>query len=302
MDQKGKRNYNKMKRKLDFLIIGAQKAGSTSLFEYIRYHPELYLPPEKEAPFFDSEVSYEQGIENYLNIYFSSAPVNKIWGKSTPNYMSEVIIPKRIYSTIPDVKIVAVLRNPIDRAYSHYKMIVRRGDENKSFNHAIAKLLKKNELEYSRNNSLPNNSYVIKGEYYRILKSYYDRFQKDQIAIYFFNDLIQYPLKVVQDIFSFLKVDSNYTPQNMSKVYNKGGFENKIPFTNSIKRSTAIKSLKTMVPVIYWRRIAYWFNQWNVKEGKNDLEHSSIGRELLSKHYEKEKADLSALIGKPIPW
>jgi hypothetical protein len=119
------------KRNVDFLVIGAQKSGATSLFEYLQCHPELYLPPSKEVSFFVEASKFPRG---------HGADEDKLWGEVCPSYMGHTSAPANIYANRPDMKLVAILRNPIDRAYSHYRMTSRREVENRSFRWAIEDL------------------------------------------------------------------------------------------------------------------------------------------------------------------
>src|SRR6266487_1947701 len=112
---------------LDFIIIGAQKAGTTSLYHYLREHPGIYMPPEKEAPFFTSKGSFLRDWEQFAADYFGAASVEQRWGKATPAYMADPRVAARIHSLMPRVLLIALLRNPVERAYSHYMMSVRRG-------------------------------------------------------------------------------------------------------------------------------------------------------------------------------
>src|SRR4051794_6700075 len=84
-------------RTLDFIIIGAQKSGTTSLYKYLQPHPSIYMLPEKEAPFFSAEALYSRGWEWYRQEFFSQAPPERIWGKATPMYMANLQVPERIH-------------------------------------------------------------------------------------------------------------------------------------------------------------------------------------------------------------
>ena len=122
-------------RRLDFLVIGAQKAGTTSLFEYLRRHPEVELPPDKEAPFFSHDPTWALGWEPYIERTFGRRDAGKKRGTVTPQYMAggvfgaapgaldghydESTVPLRIQKYAPDVRLIVLLREPISRAISH---------------------------------------------------------------------------------------------------------------------------------------------------------------------------------------
>lgn len=117
--------------KVDFLVIGAQKSGTTSIFNYLSSHPSIFMPQCKEVCFFTRD--FERGVDWYFSNYFPSAPASSIKGEASPHYMYFKNVPERIASLFPDIKLIAVLRNPITRAYSHYQMTVRRNLEKRSF-------------------------------------------------------------------------------------------------------------------------------------------------------------------------
>ncbi|MGH9436648.1 MAG: sulfotransferase family protein, partial [Terriglobia bacterium] len=112
-------------RRLNFFVIGAMKAGTTSLHYYLKEHPGLFLPIEKEIPFFAMDELYERGMDWYLDEFFSKAGTGQLLGTVSPPYMLNSKAAERIYRALPDVKLIALLRDPIDRAKSQYKMLVR---------------------------------------------------------------------------------------------------------------------------------------------------------------------------------
>ena len=137
-------------RSLDFIIIGAMKAGTTSICKYLAQHEKLHLPPEKEAPFFSEDMRFKKGYLDYFNIFFKSASASALIGKVTPIYMMHPEVPSRIKQICPDVKMIAILRDPIERAYSHYHMAVRLKKETRTFEEAILYQLYEKRLEKAR--------------------------------------------------------------------------------------------------------------------------------------------------------
>lgn len=123
--------------KVDFLVIGAQKSGTTSLFHYLRAHPRIHIPFVKEIGFFSNERKFRKGVQWYLK-HFSDAEPHQIVGEVSPQYMAHPAAPGRIHSLFPDTRLIAVLRNPIDRAHSAYRMAVRRGGEKRAVEEALS--------------------------------------------------------------------------------------------------------------------------------------------------------------------
>ena len=174
-----------MGEELDFIVIGALKAGTSTLFEHLRRHPDLFLPAAKDHPFFSHDVIHAAGWPAFASRTFREAPKEACWGKVTPYYMygcpvresgeapsgmveasehGERIIPERIRAQFPDVKLIAILRDPVERCVSHYGMRVLRGHEDsRSFDGMIAELLTPGALESCRR--LEGPRYVVWGEY-----------------------------------------------------------------------------------------------------------------------------------------
>ena len=127
-------------RKLpDFLIVGVMKGGTTSLFRYLVRHPQVLPPFRKEIKYFDC--NYING-QNWYQAHFPLKKKfvggSKLTGEATPYYIFHPQAPMRIAEALPEAKIIILLRNPIDRAYSHYQHMVRVGREPLSFEEAIA--------------------------------------------------------------------------------------------------------------------------------------------------------------------
>ena len=121
-------------RKPNFFCIGAQKCGTTSLFNLLVEHEDIFLPSVKEDHFFDVDERFNKGLDWYLDQYFKDANNEKIVGSITPDYLFFNKCPKRIFNLLgKDIKLIIILRNPVDRAYSHYLMSKRRVMKNLIF-------------------------------------------------------------------------------------------------------------------------------------------------------------------------
>ena len=219
----------------NFLIIGAAKAGTTSLYSYLNQHPEIYFSPFKEPRFFaleglevnyqgPSQVINEKAI-NTLDEYtklFEEVKEEKAIGEASTLYLYSDRASERIKQYIPQVKLIAVLRNPIDRAYSSYSHLVRDGYETLSFAEALAA-----EAERIDRNWPPLWHYQARGFYYQQLAKYYALFPAEQIKVYLYDDFTNNPLGVAADIFDFLGVDTNFMPNTSQKMNVSGAPKNK---------------------------------------------------------------------------
>jgi len=162
----------------DFIIGGAPRSATTWLWHLLNRHPDVYMadPVVPEPKFFLVDGLYDQGIEYYSKTWFESAPPGKILGEKTTNYLESPTAAQRICAHLPDVKLVFIFRNPVDRAYSNYLWTKMNGLETESFERAL-------ELEESRTRALSQQlkyarpfSYVSRGFYRRMLEPYFDLF------------------------------------------------------------------------------------------------------------------------------
>jgi len=205
----------------DFLIIGAARSGTTSLYEYLIKHPSVYSATGKEVYFFDKK--YNKGFNWYRSFFpskltkFSVETLERkkfITGEATPRYLHHPHTPKRVFDLIPQVKLIVLLRNPIDRAYSHYQMEVDHGDEELSFEEAIEqeknRILKDEErMDVDENFYSVNfyrKSYITRGIYVNQLKRWFNFFPKKQFLILKSEDLYSQTQKIYEQSLDFLNL------------------------------------------------------------------------------------------------
>lgn len=307
---------------LDFLVIGAQKAGTTSLFEYLRRHPELYLPPSKEAPYFSHDPVIARGWEQYLDTHFRRADPSLKQGSATPSYMvggvfkrgenavdggDERTVPLRIRSQMPNVKLVAILRDPIERAFSHHRMTSMTGEEQRSFDTAVEELLRQDALADARRLPRETTGYIVWGEYGRVLGGYLDVFDRDQLLVLFTDELSREPARTLSRLWAFLEVDPSFVPDNLGVRYREGGSQRRIPWLSpgaargAIARSSRAKGLWHTLPEGLrsrvdggYERTTYLVELWNRRReaaepkiapavGSRLREHFSSDGELLKR-------------------
>lgn len=290
-------------RPLDFVVVGAQKAGTTSLFEYLRRHPQIYLPPEKEIPFFSDDRAFREGWPDWSRRFYGSAPETRSWGKATPSYLADPRVPSRLREAMPEVRIVALLRHPVDRAVSHYKMAVRRGQETRPLNVALSALLPPAELSHAR--SLPyswkreNRCYVVWGEYGRLLERYVDHFPRDRIHVLFTEQLAERPHETVGRVLRFLGLDDEAPMGDLRRRYHVGGMAPRLPAT--VTKLT--KRLLRNVPGRRGASMRYWFEIWNVDPNAGaDLELVPEVRAHLLRHYREDLRRLTQVLDERLPW
>lgn len=292
-----------MKNVVDFLVIGAQKSGTTSLFKYMENHPSLYLPPQKEVNFFVSPKRSPLDIDWYLQTHFSGVAEDRLWGEVSPSYMSYSAAPGNIYNWCPDVKLVAILRNPIDRTYSHYRMTVRRGTESRTFRRAVEELSR--DRARVPETKVPDDSpFLLEfGRYWETLSNYLRYFDREQILILFQEDLDSRPEEVLVRLFSFLGVDDGYRPPNLGKSYHVSGGKRFFGLGGWLRQRKTLKraAKRILVSKRSLDAARFWFEQINIKPVKD--EGPTPGeRRLLQQIFEEDVASLEHNFRIKTPW
>ncbi|MES9905351.1 MAG: sulfotransferase domain-containing protein [Sedimenticola sp.] len=192
--------------KVNFIVAGCQKGGTTSLDIYFRRHPEIRMAKVKELHYFDTDRSFISDKLNYSSYHrlFSSKRCNQIYGEVTPSYMYLRDVPHRILEYNPEMKIIVVLRNPIERAYSHWNMQRHKGCEKLPFLDAV----KREEviLQQSLKKQSRRFSYIDRGFYVKQLLQIWCYFDKSQTCIIKSDDLMNDRVATLNSIFNFLDV------------------------------------------------------------------------------------------------
>jgi hypothetical protein len=224
---------NFMNKMPNFLIIGAHKSGTTSLYHYLKQHPQIYMSPVKEPHFFsflDHPLDFREpgfdpqklqaaaDLPAYQALFQQAGDAVAI-GEASPSYLYVEETAVKIYQHLPQVNIIAVLRNPADRAYSNYLHCRARKHQEPLADFSDALKAEKKRIQ---ENWSPLWHYQQKGFYFQQLQRYYRLFNNEQIRIYLYDDLLADPQALVQDIYQFLQVDASFTP-NLAKKHNVSG-------------------------------------------------------------------------------
>jgi hypothetical protein len=219
----------------NFLIIGAAKAGTTSLWRYLNHHPQIFMSPIKETMFFAYQDPYVMAhwskldlpfqitsIESYINL-FSDVTDEIAVGEASPIYLESPKAPERIKRDLPGVRLITSLRHPVDRAYSGYLMHLRNGTAGPDIEKAFE----------------PEALYVQGSYYFEKLYRYYKLFSREQIRICLFDELKQQPDRLVKDLFRFLGVDDTVNP--VADQRHNAGFIPKFNWLNSLSNHNLTK-------------------------------------------------------------
>lgn len=214
----------------NFLVGGPPKCASTSLYFYLKQHPDIFMSPVKQTRFFSEK--YNEGIQFYVNNYFSEKKSEEMAGEATPGYFCYPFVVERIHNFNPEMKLIFCFRNPVERAFSGWNMRIENGTETLSFQQALKENLKQRELvtfliepdtpQWKETLNHTNNSYrlYIEGSLYAFnLKHYYRFFRPEQIKIIFIDSLKHDFEGTMKSIFSFLGVDENYVVENAAQQH-----------------------------------------------------------------------------------
>lgn len=217
-----------------FLILGAQKAGTNSLYRYLCQHPQILPATEKEIHFFS--LHYERGLSWYQSQFPISARGEFLFtGEGTPYYLFHPFVPERVFKTLPQVKLIVLLRNPVDRAISHYYWEVKLGYEPLSLSEAIAqepqrlqgeteKLLSQ-QAKDSFNHQ--HYSYLARGCYADQLQIWFRYFSPEQFLILESQALYTRTSQILAQVFHFLGVPDYRLPHY--RAYNAGSYPGTSP-------------------------------------------------------------------------
>ena len=322
--------------KIDFVIIGAPKAGTTSLFQYLRTHPELHLPKWKETNFF-LDTWYGRGVDWYFDWILTGAPPGVTCGEASVRYMAgtacsdeadgppagaaareadlapEEVVPSRIRAALPDAKLIAVLRDPVDRCVSEYGMAALRGSETRDLDSAVADLLAPDQLTQARACFSATNLYVVQSEYGRILAPYFEMFPREHLMVIYTRELADDAGAVMRRVFSFLGVAEDFTPPNLGTRYLEGAARPRsrafdIPrLTRYLRRRKGLLSTWERVPIRVRQQLwasAFFVEKWNRAPVSGDPRPTASPevRRVLRAHFCEDRERLVALTGAEPPW
>jgi hypothetical protein len=301
-----------------FFIVGAAKAGTTSLYNYLKPHPEIYMSPIKEPNYFskdidtskftsfinkevyidlksyferlileERDVAFIKNLEDYMKL-FRNVKDEMIIGEASTSYLYSKVAAKEIKEKIPDAKIIIILRDPVERAFSHFLMDLRMGvQKNKNFTNAVFEDFNKIEKGWGI-----THLYIELGLYYRQVRRYIDIFPIENIKILLFDDFKNNTLERVKDILRFLGADSLVNIDTKRK-YNVASIP-KFQYLHNLLTKTGIKRSFTslMSDKVSQNLKKFWTSNKSVfKLSKKD-------KEIFMSYFEDDIKKLSRIIRK----
>ena len=283
------------------MIIGAQKAGTTSLKNYLGEHPQIVTHPHTECSFFASDDEYNEGFEKGFVRYFGGEKDFQdkvIVGKNVTISFREFAL-KRLAQHNPNCKIVFILRNPTKRAYSAYQMAVRGGWMENPFSYANEAIEKNKRQEYDK-----FYRFIIDlGIYANQIETLFQYFPKEQIEFVIYEEFKNDPLSTCKSIFKKLDIKSDFEPAT-NKVHNSGGAERSKSFGKVLKSlSQSDNSIKKLIrgilPEKTFVQVAQKVKSFNAK--KEEYAPPPLETiNLLNQYYKPFNTRCAQMIGKDL--
>jgi hypothetical protein len=207
--------------KVNFLVIGTQKSGTTALDHYLRQHRDIGMADVKEVHYFDDEDAFARKPEDHAAYEAHFPGSEHLHGETTPIYLWWRPARERIHRYNPAMKLIAVLRDPAERAFSHWNMEVNRGDESRDFMTCL-----REEREGRAKGGQAQDrvrSYADRGFYAEQIERFLGFFPKEQLLFLRYEDFRDHPAGVMAEVHSFLGVDRHPRPLDRIEL-NKGSY------------------------------------------------------------------------------
>lgn len=288
-----------------FLVIGAARSGTTALYMYMKQHPDIFMSEHKETNFFAYEnesLDCSGPGADYINNsttsladyqrFFEGVSGERATGEASPLYLYSEKAPRRIRHHLPDVKLIAILRNPIEQAFSHFLYAKRQMLEPlDDFTSAL-----KSEGERKRKCWQPLFQYSQFPKYFEQLERYYDMFHESQIRVYSYEEFVENPQSVLSDIYSFLGVDKDYV-SDFSYRPNAGGIPKSRFLQNIVMKPYLVTGLVgRLIPEEIKRRIRDAVSDRNLEKPR----FPGAAKDYLKKELREDILKLQVLLNRDL--
>jgi Sulfotransferase domain len=282
------------KRWPTLFVVGAARAGTSSLWAYLDQHPQIFMSRRKEPHFFTdhrpSIVTPVSDEQTYLNLFARARP-GQILGEASPSYLTDPPAPAAIARVSPDARIVAILRDPVARAHSAYWHRRRYGKDQRSFLEAIQTQLAEPDL------GPPGKGYLRGGLYAEAIRRYLETFGSERVLVLFLTELAADTRGELKRIFEFLGVDPTAAERMRLPVRNATSLPRNA-LVGRLYRSAGLRALgRRLVPDSLHATAE---NVLLMRGGTPPLDPEA--RRLMEAFYAPEPAALEQLLGRPVPW
>jgi len=286
---------------LDFVVVGTPRSGTTAIATYLGAHPDIVISAPKETHFFDAH--YAEGV-GALEGSFRHRTTERVAGEATPAYLVLPWVPGRIATTVPAVKLIATLRDPAERAFSHWWLLYSRGIEDLSFEDAIAANLDRlergpdiTELGWQEHVSIRSRGlgqkyrmYLDHGDYATGIGRYLEHFDPAALRVVFTHEMGVDTAGVVRDLYGFVGVDASIEIDSPERVNEALGSRGR-GVMQAAKR-TGLTRLGPLLPDSVKQKVKKRLSKMGDKEQLSDEM-----RTRLRDHYRPSVAQLEGLLG-----
>lgn len=271
----------------NFIIAGAPKSGSSSLWQYLRQHPDIFFPLQKELFFFD--FNFEKGLEWY-EAFFDAQQNERAIGEATVWYMRWNGVPEKMNKVLPGVKLIFLLRHPVDRAYSNWCHEKRDGIH--PFDESFERFLTRPDRD--------SRTIISSGYYARHLRRFLSQFPETQIHVCLMSDLRTAPDETCRKIFQFLDVDDTFQPDLRQKDNVSWWFRG-LWLLSALKTLTQPFDfvLKKNIVDLVWSKSRH-FRSIFWQRNKRPPKISENARALLLDHYAEQVAETEQILGRDL--
>lgn len=279
----------------NFFIVGAPRCSTTALYEFLRGTLGVFLPKIKELNYFSQSTDKKYFLlairdkKKYLDLYKNTSDEIAI-GDCSPSYLRDPLAPNLIHDVRPDAKIIMVLRNPIERAFSHYLLLFAFGMINTSFTQTIKDGMM-GKHEYSKR-------IIDSGLYSEQVKRYCDTFGRDQVQIFIFEELVKDMHAGIKKILNFLGVNSEPPNSITNAMYSKSALPRNKLIEMLLKNNKLVSIAREILPYSIKMKLSILILGKEMKKPEMSPEE----RKLLEEYYKNDIQKLENFLNKKMPW
>jgi len=280
---------------VDFIGIGDHKSATSWMFKCLREHPQICGSSDKETRFFDDDDRYVRGVEYYEH-WFAQCAGNTVRGEFSPSYFHNPKTPERIHQTFPQAKLLVVLRNPVEKAYSLYRYNKVGG---------TGSTVRFNSFEEAVENA---PAVVNDNFHFHNLERFRKFFRDDQIHVVIYKDIMHDPRKVMQGVYEFLEVDPTFVAPSLYTPVNKTGVV-RLRYPRLTRLGAHLYHFLRTIPgvadIVPFARIKRLVYKYGHTKGEALSSYEPIQTETRSKLkslYEDDIQKLERYLGRRLPW
>lgn len=275
----------------NFFVVGAGRAGTTSLWHYLRQHPDVFMPAMKETHFFSDWKPGFQPIvtseKDYLKLFQRAGSARAV-GEATPSYLRARPVAGRIKAAVPDARIIILVRHPIDRAWSSYWHARRYARERRPFGEVLEEGLRDPSVQVP---------FIVGSLYAESVRRYLDLFGGDQVLVLVFEEFVADPRTSMREVYRFLEVDPGFADHVRLEILNPYSK----PRNGLVARFYSGRSVRFLAKRVLPLRVQHRAERVALaRDGKPALEPRL--RRLIAEACIEDVQELETILGRQLPW